>query len=161
MRATRSVEHTPRPYYHRVKTHDTDPEIEVQQFVSRKLGISIESNKDIYTDFNRLHPIRPDVLATRSQLFKPMHVAIYIHGVHWHAKPRRGLRDQQHRSILEASDYLVLEIAHQTRPNEQYWLAVKEVLRRVLIYGENIRYCGRIKDVLALGWTEAETVLIS
>lgn len=160
MRATRTLVATPKSKYHRVGTHDTGPEIEVQQFVSRKLGISIESNKDIYTDFNRFHPIRPDVLATRSQLFKPMHIAIYLHGVFWHARPRRHLKDEQHRSILEASDYGVLEIAYGTRPNAQYWAAVKEVLRRVLIDGENIRYCGRIKDVLALSWTEADTILI-
>jgi hypothetical protein len=145
-------------YYHRVPTENTGPELEVQKILA-SLKVPFHTNEWLYTKFNQVHPIKPDAVATRA-IGNPMHVVILCHGVHWHAPARRHLKDEEKRAILEAEDYHVLEIAVGTRVNKQFWAGVRSVIERVLIHGENIKYCGRIKDALALSWSENQVTLI-
>ena len=150
---------TPRPKYHRSPKEGNRPERKVRAILEG-FHVSVDSQKNIYTKFNQLYPIRPDFIVRRAITAKPMYAVIYVHGVRWHKPRKRRLHDSEHRHILETENYHVFELAYGTRPNESYWTQVENILKRIVLDGENIRYAGRIEDLLALSMTEADAVLI-
>lgn len=158
MRASRTIVATPKSKYHRTPSYETLPERKVRAILEA-LHLSFTSNKDIYTRFNQLYPIRPDFIVRRAVTATPMHTALFCHGTYWHKRRKRRIHDVEHRNILETEGYHVFELAYGTRPNNQYWAKVEEILTRI-VTGENIRYAGRIGDLLALSMTESDAIII-
>ena len=66
----------------------------------------------------------------------------------------------EHRAVLEAAKNHVLEIAFGSTNSERFWEQVEEVIRRVCVEGENIKFAGTIEDLISLSFLEGEQTVV-
>ena len=164
MRATRTVRLSAyktaqhyAPEKPRVATHDNQPEMRIGSILTKyKLRTFNQQPVDVYTATGKV-TLYPDHLAVRKK-GTPNIVAIYLHGVKWHRGKER--RMSEHRAVLEAAKNHVLEIAFGSTNSERFWEQVEEVIRRVCVEGENIKFAGTIEDLMSLSFLEGEQTVI-